>query len=363
MTTIHPLVAEAVGENLDALIILDLRGYHLGRILYRGARALAGEPLTLRAARAILSGTELGDSVLLVTGFPFIPYGKPELDGLVGTAVLARALAIAKGLHPVVVTDAATAPAMRELMTVAGLNLYEDAEQMRSYPHSGAVLTFTQDADRAEGDAHAVLYAFSPKALVTIEKPGANDRGVYHQGTGADVSHLVAKTDALLTHALARGIVTVAIGDLGNELGMGSLAKVMEAETSFGQQFVAAPTGSIAAVGAAEHVIAAAVSDWAAYALSAMIAFLTGNNLVLHTASLQRQLLWTAVRCGVLDGSGRGEPAVDGVGEEYTARLVELMRDIIEIMGEHGQRYEKPIDNLAKLRARTTEAAKGASHA
>ena len=36
-----------VGENLDALMTLDPRGYGVCRILYAGARACTGEPLTI----------------------------------------------------------------------------------------------------------------------------------------------------------------------------------------------------------------------------------------------------------------------------------------------------------------------------
>ena len=37
-----------VGENLDALMNLDPRGYGVCRILYAGSRAFTGEPLTMK---------------------------------------------------------------------------------------------------------------------------------------------------------------------------------------------------------------------------------------------------------------------------------------------------------------------------
>lgn len=39
-----------VGENLDALMNLDPRGYGVCRILYAGSRKATGEPLTMHAA-------------------------------------------------------------------------------------------------------------------------------------------------------------------------------------------------------------------------------------------------------------------------------------------------------------------------
>ena len=349
MSDVNPIVAAAVGENLDALITLDLRGYHVGRILYRAARAVAGEPLTLGAARAILENTSAGDTVMLTTGFPFLPYGKPELDGLIGTAVVARALDIALGAHPVIVTEAATVPVMSALMTAAGLNLYATLDEMHQYPHSGAVIPFTTDSSRASAQAEEVLGTFGSKLVIAIEKPGANGDGAYLQGNCSDVSGMVAKTDALFELAHARGLPTIAIGDLGNEVGFGALAAVVDQETPFGTAYVGAPTDSIAAVVEADHILVGSVSDWAAYGLAAMIAFLTGNPDALHTPAIQRQLLWTAVRCGALDGSGRAEPAVDGVGEDFTARLVATMRDVLEITSRMSRTYATVIDRLNDL--------------
>jgi hypothetical protein len=363
MSTIRPLVAEAVGENLDALVTIDLRGYHVGRILYRAAREEAGEPLVLAAARSLIADARRGKPIFILTGFPFEPYGKPELDGIVGTAVVARALDLALGARPVIVTDPVTVPVMRDLLTLAGLNLYEDPRDLERYPHSGAVIPFTTDPREAIDAARRLCDDYSPTGLIAIEKPGANDRGVFHQGNGADVSSMVAKTDAVFDEVKARGLRTVAIGDLGNEVGLGSLAEVLESQTPFGERFVRAPTGSIAARTVADHVVIASVTDWGAYGLSAMIAFLTGEPSAFHTPSIHRQLLWGAVRGGALDGSGRGEPHVDGVGEDYGARLVGIMRDIIEILPVQSSRFSGVIDRLEQVRQGQALSTKGTRHA
>ena len=42
-----------VGENLDALMNLDPRGYGVCRILYAGSRKATGEPLTMHAAQTL----------------------------------------------------------------------------------------------------------------------------------------------------------------------------------------------------------------------------------------------------------------------------------------------------------------------
>jgi len=349
MNDVAAIVAEAVGENIDALLTLDLRGYHLGRILYRAARASAGEPLVLAAARKLVDRVGPGDRALLLTGFPFLPYGRPELDGLVGTAAVARALDLARDARPVVVTDAVTVPVMRALLTTAGLVVVDDAAELRS-AHTAVVVPFTLDEGRADADAVDLLDAYAPSCLVAIEKPGANAGGRYHQGNGLDVTHLVAKTDALMVRARERGVTTIAVGDLGNELGMAGLATVLDEETPFGSRFVRTPAGSVAAAVAADHVVVASVSDWGGYGLAAMIAYLCDAPDALHSATLQRHLLWTAVRAGALDGTGRGEPAVDGVGEEYTARLVDLLHDVIALTRDASRRYAAIVERTVTLR-------------
>tara|TARA_B100001123_G_C15339090_1_gene1034039 strand:+ start:1806 stop:2873 length:1068 start_codon:yes stop_codon:yes gene_type:complete len=346
---INPLVADAVGENIDALITLDLRGWQFQRILYRKAREIAGEPLSLIAARTIIENSKKGDTIILTTGFPFLPYKKPELDGLIGTAVIARSLDIALGVSPIVVTEAITKPVMEALMTAAGLNIYQSFEELNKYPHSGSVLTFTKDVSKSQVEAEDILESFNSKLVISIEKPGANENGVYHQGNGSNVTDLVAKTDSLFNVAHSNGIPTIAIGDLGNELGLGILADVLERETPFSRENIKTATGSIASSIEANHIIVCSVSDWGAYGLAAMISFLTSNLDAMHTPSIQSQLLWTAVRCGALDGTGRAEPAVDGFGEEYTTRLVAIMRDVIEITPKMSTKFSTIIERIEKL--------------
>ena len=85
------LADQCVGENLDQLSTLDLRGDGILRVLYGAARALHSRPLTLTAAQALMGRLETGSAVLMLTGF-LAPKPFPETDGLIGSAVLAAAL-------------------------------------------------------------------------------------------------------------------------------------------------------------------------------------------------------------------------------------------------------------------------------
>ena len=84
-----------VGENLDALMTLDPRGYGVCRILYAGARAFAGGPVAMHAAEALCGRVKRGDVVYIVVGFVLLPHQVPEMDGSVSAILLARALVLA----------------------------------------------------------------------------------------------------------------------------------------------------------------------------------------------------------------------------------------------------------------------------
>ena len=92
-----------VGENLDALMNLDPRGYGVCRILYAGSRAYTGEPLTMHAAQVLCDTVKENDLVYIITGFVLLPHKVPEMDGTVSAMLLARALVMAFGAKPVIV--------------------------------------------------------------------------------------------------------------------------------------------------------------------------------------------------------------------------------------------------------------------
>src|SRR4051794_17430484 len=115
------LIEQQVGENLDALVTLDVRGYGAPRALYAEARRQAGKPLLLSAARGLCNALEPDDPVIVATGFVFPPWEVGELDGVVGASVIARALEIGCGANPVLVVEPELVPAMATIVRTAGL--------------------------------------------------------------------------------------------------------------------------------------------------------------------------------------------------------------------------------------------------
>ena len=113
-----------IGENLDALMVLDPRGYGVCRILYAGSRAATGEPLTMHAAEALCRSVHEGDLVYILMGFVLLPHRVPEMDGMVSSMLLSRALVLAFGAKPVIVCPQDCVEAVKRCASVVGLHIY-----------------------------------------------------------------------------------------------------------------------------------------------------------------------------------------------------------------------------------------------
>ena len=213
-----------VGENLDALMNLDPRGYGVCRILYAGSRAYTGEPLTMHAAQVLCDTVKENDLVYIITGFVLLPHKVPEMDGTVSAMLLARALVMAFGAKPVIVCPDDSVQAIEKCAAVVGLHIYEDLDTVQALPLSMGVVAFTKDIAAAPAQA-TELAARKPAAVVSVEACGANTVGVCHNAVGLDVTALQARSDVLWDTLRANGVPNIAIGDLGNEIGMGTIAE------------------------------------------------------------------------------------------------------------------------------------------
>src|SRR5256714_13054936 len=227
------LVEECVGEHLDQLSTLDMRGDGVLRVLYRAARELHPAPLALTAARALSTRVRSGDSVLMLTGF-LAPKPFPETDGPIGSAVLAAALERACGAVPVFVAEPEVTATLGAALRAAGLNVTADLGSSSRVPHVAVVLAYSGDAAGAERAATALADQIRPVACLAIERPGANPKGQYHFAMGLNVTADIAPLDVLYREVAGRGALTVGVGDFGNELGMGAIYDVIRAETPAG---------------------------------------------------------------------------------------------------------------------------------
>ena len=261
---------------------------------HRDIAAFFNPGAALDAARALRRARR----VLIVTGFTVAP-DMPETDGPPGAAVLGRALR-RLGAHVTHVTDPANVP-----LVEAALQTLDEPVGVTVYPAQA-------------GGAARLLADAKPTHLVAIERPGRNRAGDYLNMRGDSIAAWNPPMDELFMTCARRRPVTVGVGDLGNEIGMGNVrARLIRLN---------APRARMACVVPVDHLVVAGVSNWGSYGVVAALGRVTGLDL-LHTPEIERRLIGACVSAGACDGvTRRREPTVDSLGADIHAGVVDLLR-------------------------------------
>jgi len=329
--TKEELAGYNIGENLDALMNLDPRGYGVCRILYAGSRKFTGKPLSMNAAGKLFSALKPGDPVYIITGFVLLPHRVPETDGFVSSMLLSRALTLGFGVKPVIICPEESRDAVRHCASVVGLHYYEDLDTVRRLPLSLGCVVFTKDMREAEVQADQLISGFRPAAVLSIEAPGANRVGQYHNSVGINVTELEAKSDVLFEKLKRLGVPNFAIGDLGNECGMGAIAEHIRKYIPYasdGECKCGCGGGILSSVGA-DNLITATTSDWGCYALIAALAYLKGNADICQNGEMEAEVMRVGARNGMIDMTGSLIPGIDGFDSMLNRSIVELMRQCV----------------------------------
>ncbi|MBQ3122972.1 MAG: DUF4392 domain-containing protein [Firmicutes bacterium] len=328
---------KVIGENIDRLCNIEYRpseGAERGSIIryYNAAREAQGDPLTYHAAKALIDNVKPGDTVLFVTGARFphmLPYG--ETDGPLGAAALAKAVERGLGAKTVVTVEASNDVATRECMLGVGCNLrtLEDFDGTKK----GSYLDFYPLGEE-EGPKHAkwLVERFKPKAIVFCEKHGPNEVGECHSVHGARIpKEEFANTWHLLDEAKKHGIVTIGTGDGGNEIGNGVIYEAAREIAPYGKKCQCGCGGGVATVCKTDVFVAAAISNWGLYGVSAMLAYMLGDVDIMHTVDEERRMLEGAVRGGSVDGMSMTPICgVDGVSMAGGQAQVTLLREMVK---------------------------------
>lgn len=326
-----PETFDAICETLDKLMTLDVTARGAAPYLYPPARARAGRPVTAAAAAAICDAVSRGDRVVIVTGFPsrsFLIEGLTETDGPTGSAVLARCLEECLGAIPIVVTHPLLTRYVEPCLTAAGLILTDLERALRSKAGdwTAAATTcvpFTGDRTEAQAAAVALLDRVAPTAMVSVETPGPAADGRCYTATGREsTDHLIVRGEALFAEAGKRGVLTVGIGDGGNELGLGAVAEATRRHVRNGEIIACAVPATV--------TVPAAISNWGACAIGAAVAAAMRQPEVLERIDP----VWVNDACalaGAVDGSfSRPMPRQDGTPRDLSGYIWNLMRYTVD---------------------------------
>lgn len=327
---------DQICESIDRLISTEFDARPEGsrgkmRLLYDAARKQSPKPLVQAAAEALIAAARGRGPVLVSSGWVIdFWYPRGEICGMIGAGALARA--IMRGLRTRVcfVGEEAVLPVFEAICGAAGIRVYPP-DALQKLPQVVAAQSFPTDAGAARAAATKLLDGLKPSAIITIEKCSPNTKGVYHTGRGTDMSDTTAKVGILIEEARRRGILTIGIGDLGNELGFGNIRQAVEEHIPFGADCGCGCGGGIASDVKTDHLIVASSSNRGGYGLEAVLATLLGNPSVMHDGDMDQQMIRAACQAGAVDSFTVGPTTTDGHGTDmhYSACLVELLRQLV----------------------------------
>jgi hypothetical protein len=270
-------------DRIEALLHADV-GRNIAALFAASRGGLRGAVASLAAVQEPRIG--------LITGF-FVPSGVPpaaETDGPAGAALLAAGLARV-GVACRVVTDTPCRAACEAAL--AGADLAHVPVDVVSL---GEPLDWVIDAWRGAGITH----------VLSIERCGCSAAGTPKNMRGSDIGAYTAPLDALF---VAGPWDTIAIGDGGNEIGMGALpAGLIGQHVLHGDE--------IACVTPARHLIVAGVSHWGSYALLGGLAAMRDDWRTPLVGCLDEALDRAILEATVYRG-----PAVDGVSQRQTMTI------------------------------------------
>lgn len=289
INAMEDIIQEDVGRNVMSLFVAAKGG------LWRAATALS---------------RQVSPKVGMITGF-FVPTGSPpsaETDGPVGAALLAKGLTQA-GIACRLATDESCRSACRAALD------------------SGGLPDLPIDPVTPEESVDAVVSGWRDEQVtlvLSIERCGRSIDGTPRNMRGLNIATHTAELDDLF---LAGSWETVAIGDGGNEIGMGSLPRSLIAENVTGGETIACVTPT-------NHLIVAGVSNWGAYALLGALAVLRQDWWEAMLACLDPELDRIILEGTVLNG-----PAVDGVTGQQSLSVDNLPLD----------KHHQKIDEIRKI--------------
>lgn len=282
---------------------------------------------TLHRASAALF--EEGRKIALVTGFTIpdaIPPA-PETDGPLGTIALAQ-ICQALGKATVILCDQRHQKLMQNSLKARGL-------RQETIPYGASTKKWCAK----------FLDDYKPSHIVAIEHVGPSydsesippehreaflnavppdKRGQCQNMGGKVLGDLACEAFHLWG---SREVTSIAVGDGGNELGMGSLPWPVLAENinnGFGAQ--------IACRIPCDHLVVSGISNWGAYALALALIYLSKRSDLSLDIEDQEALLGELLQRGAIDGvTKKSEASIDGLPwshhKEWLGQATDLLKE------------------------------------
>lgn len=352
-------LSQIIAESLDRLATIDFHGRGIVLPIYEAIRhAEGGLPLTYSFARGIIEKSSPGRTAVVATGFMIRKAMQPETDGLTGSAYLASVMARGLGIIPVLMCEEEAGEAASASFEAAGLKRAE-AGRILSEPDAHEPIYIHIPMPSGEEARRSLKYTstmedlikLDPCLFLTVERSGMNRQGVAHTTFGMSLSDISAPMDDVMEILAGRHVPTFAVGDMGNELGMGKARAAVEELTPFGRRCNCGCEGGVAAFRGADFTMMGSVSDDACYAIGASLAEQLADDGLLPDEGSIGRILEAAVRNGAVDGlTAMNAPTIDMLSWDVHSSLIGLMREAVLSAKGHDSQRPQFIDHLIAIR-------------
>ncbi len=227
--------------------------------------------------------------VLIGTGFPVVDTF--ETDGPVGSIALYDALETL-GAIPIIVCGRPLSEAL-----IAKYRVHEIR---------------VGDHDKREHEAIEAMEKYQPQAIVSIERPGQASDGGYYNMRGENISPRTACFDTFMNLSECP---TIAVGDGGNEIGMGKVSEALR------------DLNIVPAATSCDELIVADVSNWGAYGLISFLSVWHGSDLLKEINPLG--ILQYISELGSVDGVTRiNQLTEDGLPVSEGESILRELREV-----------------------------------
>jgi len=141
------------------------------------------------------------------------------------------------------------------------------------------------------------------------------------------LNHVIPQLDMVFHPPFDRPYTTTAIGDGGNEMGLGALHEQIKTAVPKG--------GLIASSTTADFVIPAGISNWAGYAMAATLSLLAEKPL-LPPVGTEKEVVSAMVMAGAVDGCTKlQEVSVDGVDFNLYLHVIQQISQVVDCFQTH----------------------------
>ncbi len=192
---------------------------------------------------------------------------------------------------------------------------------------------FPSDFDGAFAESWRLLnYEIKPDVVFFTERPGANSAAKYTNMSGIDVGAFNAPLDMLLTIANnLPGVITIAVGDGGNEAGTGRVNNLMPGNVLKLPAYIAGDAGpvDIYATTGCQYPVTASISNLGSEAVIGFLLKSVGRLDEMHTQADVAAAITAAHDAGAIEGVTRDPNLIEV--DHFTIKANQGLRNLLEL--------------------------------